>query len=148
MRSRGAYLGIRPEHTKADFAQAVYEGLGFELRLVMERLLRGGEVRKIVAIGGGTKNGHWVQTKADILGMPMEIPATGEAAAVGAALLAGIGAGVYKDAGDAVRRTYRVAGTVYPRQEYSGLYEKMFRVYRELYRELRLAYQRFEEVGV
>lgn len=146
--SRGAYLGIRSEHAKADFAQAIYEGLGFELRLTAERLLRGEEIQKMVAIGGGTKNRPWLQTKADILGVSIEIPVTREATALGAALLAGIGADVYKDAEDAVRRTYRVESTAYPRQEYSRLYEKMFKVYKELYRDLRPVYQRFEEVGV
>lgn len=146
--SRGAYIGIRSEHTPADFAQAVCEGLCYEFRLCAQQLLQGNTAQRIITIGGGAKNDHWLQTKADITGLPIEVPETREATALGAALLAGIGAGVYQNAEDAVRRTYRVGKTVQPRAEFRALYDHTFPIYQELYQTLRPVYQKLKEASL
>lgn len=131
--SRGAFLGIRQFHTPADFSQAVYEGLCFEFRQSFLRLTQGTSPEKIIAIGGSTKNAHWMQTKANITGFPIEIPAIQESTALGAALLAGIGAGVYASAADAVARTYRTGRTVCPDPSLRDEYDRLFAIYTRVY---------------
>ena len=120
--------------------QAVYEGTAFELRLCTEQLLKGGRPQRIVSIGGGTMNSRWMQIKADVINSKIEIPAVQECTAFGAALLAGVGAGIYQDLQDAARRTYRTGKTVEPRQETKAVYDRLFRDYRMLYQNLRSAY--------
>ncbi len=73
-KSKGAFLGLREYHTGSDFSQAVTEGLCYEFRQVALALLGDEPPQKIVAIGGGTKNREWIQTKADIMQTVIEIP--------------------------------------------------------------------------
>ena len=58
--SKGAFVGLQARHTHADLRQAVYEGVAFELRRSVEQLLQGGRPRRVVSIGGGTKNAAWL----------------------------------------------------------------------------------------
>lgn len=134
--SRGAFIGIRDTHRWGDFMQAVYEGVAFELRVCAEQLLRGDQPRRVVSIGGGTKDSHWMQVKADVLNSKIEVPSVQECTAFGVALLAGVGAGIYQDPRDAARQTYRVGKTVTPRQETRALYDQLFQDYRTLYQGL------------
>jgi len=78
-------------------------GLCFQARQMLGRqqeVIGAGEVT-ITSVGGGTRSAVWRQTKADVLGMPIHVPRITEASALGAALLAGIGAGVYGGYGEA-----------------------------------------------
>ena len=112
--------------------QAVYEGVAFELRLSVERLLAGRKPDRVVSIGGGTMDARWLQIKADVLGAEIEVPAVQECTAFGAALLAGIGAGVYRNVEEAVQRTFRVGKTVAPRREMKDTYDRLYASYRML----------------
>lgn len=134
--SRGAFLGIRAEHTRADFQQAVYEGVAYELRMCAERLL-GKRPSRVVSIGGGTKNKAWLRVKSDLLGVPIEVPDVQEATALGAALLAGIGAGLYVDEADALRQTYRIGQRVEPDSSTRACYDAGFQAFKQLYPLLR-----------
>ncbi|MFS8571935.1 MAG: hypothetical protein LOD85_02755 [Clostridia bacterium] len=89
-------LGLRDFHTNGDLARALLEGLSFEARRLLERLRRGAGVapQVIRAVGGSTSNRCWMQLKAEILGLPVQIAAHQEGAAFGAALLAGLGSGL------------------------------------------------------
>ncbi|MCD8349973.1 MAG: hypothetical protein LUC93_05100 [Planctomycetaceae bacterium] len=146
--SKGSFLGIRAYHTTADFRQAVLDGLCFELREITEALLGDEPIRKFIAIGGGTKNDHWLQTKANVLQASIEVPAVQESTAFGAALLAGIGLGLYQDVDDAVARTYRIGKTAEPDAATEGLYEELYRVYQQLYQTLLPVNTRLETVAV
>jgi len=67
-----------------------------------------------------------------LLWLPGEVPAVQECTAFGAALLAGIGAGVYRNAEEAVQRTFRVGKTVAPRREMKDTYDRLYASYRML----------------
>lgn len=134
--SRGAFLGVRHFHTRADFQQAVYEGLSFEFRQGLLRLTKGICPEKIIAIGGGTKNRRWIETKASVTGLPIEIPAIQESTALGAAMLSGIGAGIYASAEDAAARVYRVGETVRPNPALREAYERKFLIFSQVYEAL------------
>ncbi len=127
--SAGVFLGLRDYHTHADLRQAVCEGVCFEMRQMMERISR---PKRIVSIGGGTKNKRWLQTKADVTGHRIEVPSVQEATALGAAILAGIGRGIYRDAEDAFAHTYRIGEEVFPNPELTEEYDALFSVFQNI----------------
>ena len=95
---RGAFLGLAMNHTSAHAARAVLEGCAYALRDIVDRLdalgLGHGEVR---IVGGGARDDLWASIKANVLGRPVRRVLTQEATAVGAAMVAGVGAGVFTD---------------------------------------------------
>ncbi|KNG93762.1 xylulokinase [Pseudaestuariivita atlantica] len=91
---RGGFTGLDIAHGPADMAQAVMEGVAFGLRDGLEALkATGARLDRLIAIGGGTQSPFWCQTLANVLGVPLDLPAQGEfGAAMGAARLAICGA--------------------------------------------------------
>lgn len=101
---RAAFIGLNSTHKRADFVKAILEGTGYEIetaRLAAERV---SDVRvdHVVAAGGGTRNHHWLQIKADISNCNYHILPVSEATLLGAALLAGIGCGYYANVQEAI----------------------------------------------
>ena len=141
--SAGVFLGLRDYHTHADLRQAVCEGVCFEMRQLMEQI---GSPGRIVSIGGGTKNSAWLKTKADVLGCSIEVPDVREATALGAALLAGIGAGIYGDAGDAFRSTYRIDRIIEPDPELKEGYDRRFSLFRKIDPAVRELYEEMDQL--
>ena len=104
--SKGAILGLTFATTKAELAKAALEGLTFELRMNLDLLRSAGvEIAELHAVGGGARSDLWLQLKADICNVPLRVPRVTDAACLGAALLAGVGAGSYPDFATAVART-------------------------------------------
>jgi xylulokinase len=97
-RARGAFLGLAAGHDQRHLARAVFEGCTYALRDSTDRLralgLGGGSLR---VVGGGARNTTWLQIKADVTGLSVELLAEPEATALGAALIAAVGAGWYPD---------------------------------------------------
>ena len=76
--ARGAFIGLSVRAADAELTRAVFEGLSFQTRHALEALISGigTPPRRVVAMGGGTKNRFWVQNKADILGRELEVVTT------------------------------------------------------------------------
>jgi sugar (pentulose or hexulose) kinase len=111
---RGAIVGLGPGHGRAALARAVLEGAAYELefaRRVGEQAA-GQPIRRLVAAGGGTRLRAWLQIKADVSGVAVERFAEPEATLLGAALLAGVGAGVYTDHAAALAAARRAPAEV------------------------------------
>jgi len=145
-RARGLFVGLSSATTRADLARAVFEGTAFALRQLMECAdeVSGAPVRQIRAVGGGTANALWNQVKADALGMPLNVLDFQETGVLGAALLAGVGAGVYGSFEEAVAVAQSVGGarTFAPDPSRAALYEGLFAVYADLYPATREAMHR------
>jgi xylulokinase len=92
---------------------------------------------KFVAVGGAVRNELWMQNKADVVGRPVEVPAVQEATPLGAAILAGIGVGLYQEEQDAFGRVCRPGKTYQPDPDLSARYAEWFQVYRQLYPSLK-----------
>jgi xylulokinase len=106
----GTFSGVTLAATGVDLVRAILEGIACELSLTLDRLhARGIEARLIRATGGGSKNAWWMQLTADVTGIPVEVVAQDEPGAFGAAILAGVGAGVYESVSTAVARLVSVA---------------------------------------
>ncbi len=132
---KGAFLGIRSTTTQKDLLQAVMEGLSFQNRMIVEmhQKLSDGEVEALCVVGGSGKNGVWQQTKADVLQLPVEICGETDATALGAAMLAGIGAGIYEDMVDATDKVDLTNVVIHPRQENKAVYDGLYEIFKEAY---------------
>jgi xylulokinase len=132
--SRGAILGLTFATTRADLALAIIEGLTYELRLNLDLLSEGGVVIDVLrAIGGGARSQRWLQLKADVTGIPVVTPQVTEAAALGAALLAGAGAGLYASVPEAAQRFLRLSRTYTPDPARHDAYTRQYELYRGVY---------------
>ncbi len=132
--ARGIFAGITLRHGVAEFTRAVMEGVTFALAESYEVVTEAGvHGKRAVSMGGGAKSPVWLQIQADVFGLPVEPVAAGDAC-VGAAIVAGVGAGVYPDVFAAVREVVRKSGEVYePREENHRLYAEKLEVFRNLY---------------
>jgi len=86
-----------------------------------------------VAGGGAVKNKFWMQNKADVAGRPIEVPDVEEATPLGAAILAGIGVGLYKDEQDAFEHVYKPGQTFEPNPKLASTYTEGYQIYEQLY---------------
>ncbi len=136
-RATGAYLGLCLHHTRPDLVRAACEGVCYELRHLLESLQAVTPTAEaaIRAVGGGARNPFWLQMRADATGHPVEVPQGTERGALGAALLAGLGAGLYDSLEAAAERAYHVERLYQPdpeaRQEYAARYEGTYARLRE-----------------
>ena len=132
--SRGAIFGFTLGHTKADLSRAIFEGITYEARLIIESLESCGIcIEELVVTGGGAKSRFWLQLKADITGKQIVVSRVTEASLLGAAILAGVGAGVYHDLEDAVGRTFGAINVFNPDPAAKAIYDQRFPIYRDLY---------------
>ena len=132
--ARGSFTGLSLRHDRGALARATLEGVAYGLRDSLE-LLRELGVRPEVgrASGGGAKSDLWLRIVASVLGLPLERTESEEGSAFGAALLAGVRAGVFENAADAVARCVRVRDRIDPDPEWSAAYEVGYDRYRQLY---------------
>jgi xylulokinase len=136
--SLGAWVGLSNFATKGDILRAVIEGLDYQFLDIVRSLQGLGlPFEKLIVVGGVARNKFWMQNKADMVGLPLEVPEVEDATPLGAAMLAGIGAGVYRDEQDAYERVCK-PGTIYrPDPAATQQYEDLFKIYKQIYPALR-----------
>jgi xylulokinase len=134
VRSKGAILGLTFATTKAEMAKAALEGLTFELRINLDLLQSAGvRITELHAVGGGARSNLWLQLKADICNIPLRVPMVTDAACLGAALLAGVGVGAYRNLATAVAQAVRWRERIVPSSERAEAYEAQYARYRRVY---------------
>ncbi len=103
----GGYFGTTSQTTPVDMLRATIEGLCFLSKDMFEYQMEVNKDRNpcVTVVGGGSNSNYWLQTKADILGLKLTVPRIYEATALGAALLAGVGAKIYSGHDEATRVT-------------------------------------------
>jgi sugar (pentulose or hexulose) kinase len=97
----------------------------------------GSEAEKIISTGGATQNEFWMQNKADITGKEIEVPAIEEATPLGAAIISGIGIGIYQNEFEAHKATYHIGSTYKPNIKNKGLYDEYYKIFKKLYFDLK-----------
>jgi len=129
---RGAVAGLSLRHGRAALARAVLEGVAFAIADQLELLRVGGaRVDELRVSGGDTRLGSWTRIKADVLRIPVRtVP--GDAAVTGVAMLAGLGAGVYRDPAEAIARCVRLGPQVEPDLATAPAYAEAAAAYRAL----------------
>lgn len=135
--ARGVFLGISASTTRVELARAVFEGTAFALRDIIQCLeeINVTPIKEIRAVGGGTKNLLWNQIKADVLQKSLDILEFQETGSLGAALLAGIGTGIYSSCEEAIGIARGITGahTVFPDPGKKGVYDELFSIYKQAY---------------
>jgi xylulokinase len=134
-RVRGVFAGLSLNHDRAHLARAVLEGCTFALRDIVHRLdemgLGGPEIR---VVGGGARSPLWMQIKADVTAKPVRAVLTKEPTALGAAMLAGIGSGLFCGAQDAVERVVELASEpIMPDLDAVAVYDEAYQRYLRLF---------------
>jgi len=135
-RARGLLAGLRLDHGKAHLARALLEGLAYEARLILEAMesASGIPVDDIRMYGGSSKSRQWNQAFADVLNRPVRVTSLEEPSALGAAIAAGVGVGIYDDMPQAANAMVKVLQIFEPRPEVVHIYDRLYReVYRHLY---------------
>ena len=137
--SMGAFVGLRSQTKKADILRAVVEGLNYQSAQIFAGVEQGLHVRPetFVAVGGGTSNAFLMQNKADMLGRPIETPEVEEATPLGAAILAGIGVGLYANEQEAYERVRKPAKVYEPNKELTAKYADGFKTFLQIYPSLK-----------
>lgn len=150
-KAAGAFVGIKSTTTQAAMFRAVLEGIAFEARASAEALRAVAELppfERILTIGSSLENRLLAQIKADLHDLPLKINPVRETVSLGAALLAGIGCGVFRDASSAARVVRREEISVEPNRENSQRLQALYdEVYRDLYGHLRTAHHRLHALA-
>jgi xylulokinase len=135
--ARGVYFGFTLAHDRAHFTRALLEGTAYALRDIINQMqaigLGLGEVR---VVGGGAKSALWNRIKADVVGLPLAVPETLETTALGAAMLALVGAGASATLSEAVDLAVRIKERVEPQAAGHAAYEQHYQLYRSVYQSL------------
>jgi xylulokinase len=134
--AKGAILGLRSTHTLNDITRALFEGLSMDVRLIVETYseLTGDPYPEMKYIGGGSRNPFWIQMKADVLERRILVSTIGENASLGAALLAGMGCGLYRNADEACAAASAAEVEFIPNPTNSAVYREIYEcVYRGLH---------------
>ena len=139
--ARGCFYGLTPAHGREHMARAVLEGTAFAMRDVAERLsAMGVDLWSIVVLGGGASSRVWARIRADLTGLPVEIPAKTDTAPVGSALLAAVAAGGLPDLASATKLLTKQCDTIEPDVAAKPKYDKAHAAYRRLFQSLRPMY--------
>ena len=136
--ARGAFVGLSVRHDRGALVRAVLEGVAYGLRDSLELLRALGVDAQLGRVsGGGARSELWLRIVASVLKLPLELTAVEEGSAYGAALLAGVAAGVWRDPLEAVDACVRVRATVEPDPAWRAFYDDQYERFRSLYPALR-----------
>lgn len=132
--ARGVFFGLSAAHGKYDMLRAVMEGVAYSLRDCMEIVREMGiDTTEVRASGGGGKSKLWRQMQADMFGCNINTINSSEGGALGVAILAGVGAGIYGSVPEGCDATIKVVSSMPPIAENSKVYDKYYPVYQNLY---------------
>ena len=130
----GVFFGLNFGVTRGQMIRACMEGVAYALRHNLETAEAAGAKADILRAMGGSANSRiWTQIKADVTGCGIEVPASDTATTLGAAILAGVGTGVYASFEDAAARTVSVKRVFAPDPAVKEVYDRGYEVYRKLY---------------
>jgi xylulokinase len=146
--ARGAWVGLTVRHTRAHLTRSVLEGVAFGIKdsfsLIQASGLGG--IEQVRISGGGAKSRLWRQIMADVLGAELVTVNTTEGAAFGAALLAGVGAGIFDTVPAACETMIQITGQTFPEPANIRIYEDYYARYRALYPALSAEFKAIAEV--
>ncbi|NLJ15989.1 MAG: xylulokinase [Clostridiales bacterium] len=143
--ARGVFFGLSTMHKKSDMLRAVMEGVSYSLRDCVEVMAEMGiSVNDMMATGGGGSSPLWRQMLADLYSCQVKTTLNKEGPALGVALLAAVGAGIYDSVQEACKEVIKPDKIQDPIAENSAEYDKVYRMYTKLYPAMK---QSFEELS-
>lgn len=139
--ARGAFIGLGISTKKSDLTRSVLEGVGYNLKIILDIFNQNSPIDKLIMIGGGAKGTMWTQILADIWQKELFIPQyLEEATSMGAAVCAGVGVGAFNDFG-VMNKFNQIRKTILPNPENKKVYEKMYTAFNMAYDGLLDTYQ-------
>lgn len=131
---RGVFFGLSAMHGKRDLIRAVMEGVSYSLKDSLDILDKMGvKPQSMLLTGGGAKSSFWRQVLADVFDCPVQTIRSSEGPALGVAILAGVGAGLYPSVEEACESLVHPASVFQPNPENAARYAKYHRLYQKLY---------------
>jgi len=142
--ARGAFVGLTLRHARPHMVRSVLEGVAFGIRDMFELTKTTGmaQVSQVRVSGGGSRSPLWRQIIADVLNVELATVSTTEGAAYGAALLAGVGVGIWRDVDEACRSAVTIVGKAAPEATHVAEYDRLYRSYCQLYPALKDVFHR------
>jgi xylulokinase len=141
--SRGSILGLTLETDKPKLARAMVDSINYEMKINIDRYEAAGvAISELRAVGGGAKSAKWLQMKADVFGKPVAALESSEAAATGAAILAGKALGLFKSAAAAAEQLVKVKRVYAPVDAAHRRYLEKYAVYSGIYELLKAFYRK------
>jgi xylulokinase len=132
----GAFIGLTMGSTIPEMSRAVYEGIGYNLKVIMEIFNQAIPFNDIIVIGGGAKSDIWLQILADIWQKTLLVPTfLDEATSMGAAVCAGVGIGAFADF-SVISKFNNIQKTVWPNAENAAIYDKPYEAFNLAYNAL------------
>jgi xylulokinase len=137
----GAFVGLLNTTRRTDLFRAVIEGLNYQFLHILKTMEGCMDTRfgRIVASGGATRNSFWLQNKADVSGLAVEVSEIQDTSPLGAAMLAGVALGIWRDLDEAAERVKGATRIYHPNPALTARYEPLFEIYRSLAPALRPA---------
>jgi xylulokinase len=137
-KARAAFIGLTPRHGRAHLLRATLEGITFGMREQIDIFRQMGiPISQVRANGGGARSEFWRQLQADMYDAPVVTISVAEGAALGAAILAAVGAGAYRSVQEICREIIQIRHTSRPNKKSAAFYAEQYSRYAELYPALR-----------
>lgn len=146
-KARGAFIGLLDFHNKYNMYRAVLEGVSFSQKQCLDIMSEMGiDFLNLRIAGGGSVSGLWRQMFSDTLNTKLETLESSETAALGAAILAGVGSGVYKDIESATKSIVKKKDIVNPNMNNHLEYMNYYNVYKNLYINLKESFNEISKI--
>lgn len=130
-----SFVGLKSTHTRGDVLRAVMEGITMETRFMLESIQNTGvSTQNIITVtGGAMRSPIWRQIVADIMGASIRTLEVADAAVIGVAGLAAIGAGLYRNVAEVAENMVHYGEVIDPIPENVAIYDKVFAAYKQVY---------------
>ena len=139
--ARGAFIGMSMDTKRSDLTLAVLEGVAFAMRDSLEVAKSLGiDIKRTTICGGGAKSLLWRKIMANVLNLEVDIIESEEGPGYGGAILAAVGCGEYDSVEEAAKKLVKVVDTVKPDSELVKKYEKRYKIFRQIYPNLKFLY--------
>lgn len=136
--ARGVFFGITGRHTKAHFTRAILEGVAYSLKDCLELVKNINlPIEEIRVTGGGSKSNLWRQILSNVFNTDIKTVSSADGAPYGAALLAGVGCGIFKNVKDACNEAIKITSSIEPEKRVVEVYNFYYKIFRDLYPKLK-----------
>jgi xylulokinase len=133
-KAKGVWFGLTLKHSKGDIYRALLEGVAYGIRHNFEVMKEEGvQPKRVIAVGGGTKNPLWLQIISDVGNIELEVPEQQIGASYGDAFLAATGIGLFQNLSE-IKRWVRVKEIIKPNPQNKAVYDVYYPVFRGLYK--------------
>lgn len=135
--AKGVFYGLGFDKTRSHMIRAALEGVAYSLEHNLRTAAEiGVEADELIAMGGASNSIVWTQIKADVTGKVIKVPTSDTATTLGAAILAGVGVGLYADFEEAIKETIVITRVQKPDMANHEIYKKSMELYLDLYKNL------------